>query len=222
VPAQVNAKNYLEEAAQFFEGDFFAGGHSKGGNLAVYAAMFADKDAQSRIKGVYNMDGPGFNEQVMALENYAKVAGRVHTYLPQSSVVGMLLEHSEDFSVVQSDAASLAQHDIYSWQVEPSGFVLAQGLTNASLFIDSAMKNWVAAMQPTQREKLIDGIYEILSSTDVRTLRELLSGKSTFTILRHVSKMDAQKRQVILDALRMLAKSLKKTLPEFLGMISGG
>lgn len=146
VPAQRDAVAYLAEAASYFPGKLHIGGHSKGGNLAVYSATFCDPETQSRIASVVNHDGPGFNDNVISDARYKRILDRIHTYVPQSSIIGMLLEHEEDFSIVHSTNLGIMQHDVYSWEILRSGFIPVEELTNSSRFIDKTLKEWVRGM----------------------------------------------------------------------------
>lgn len=216
VPAQQDAVNYLEDAAVSFPGKLHVGGHSKGGNLAVYASAFCAKDVQARIVSVSNNDGPGFNSDVIALPAFQKILDRVRTNLPQSSVVGMLLEHEEDFSIVHSTGHGLAQHDVYSWEIFRNRYVPVENLTNSSRLIDRTLKDWVQNMTPELREKMIDGVFSVLSASDGITLRDLWNGKNTITVLKAVGDMDDETRALLKEAYSILVSSMKKSLPGFL------
>ena len=141
VPAQKDAVAYLEAAAQAYGGAIRLGGHSKGGNLAVYAAAFCTAPVQARIESVRSNDGPGFTADVLAAPGYDAIAARAHTYVPQSSVVGMLLQHEEAFTVVHSTYTGLAQHDVFSWEVEGKHFLTVQSVTGGSQLADRALKD---------------------------------------------------------------------------------
>lgn len=129
VPSQVEAAHYLADAAARVGGDLLVGGHSKGGNLAVYAAATAPRDASGRVTRIFSHDGPGFLAEFLATEDYRRVEGRVEKTLPQSSVVGMLLEQQEGYRVVRSNRAMIWQHDPFSWVVEGCDLVTLDGLT---------------------------------------------------------------------------------------------
>ncbi|MEG1524388.1 MAG: DUF2974 domain-containing protein [Clostridia bacterium] len=213
VPAQIDAVDYLTRAAQQFPGKIRIGGHSKGGNLAVYAAAFCKHDLQERIFAIRNHDGPGFNAATIHTEGFQRVIGRIRTYLPQSSVVGMLLEHAEDFCVIHSTNLGLMQHDVYSWEVVRGGFAEADGLTNSSQFVDITLKDWVTSMTPDLREKMIDGIFSVLSASEGTTLRDLWNGKNTIAVLKALSNMDDNTRALLKEGYRILEHSMKKALP---------
>lgn len=102
VPAQVDAVNYLENVAKAHRNAIRVGGHSKGGNLAVYAATFCNEKTQRKIINVYNNDGPGFCDKVVESKEYKIILNRVHTYIPKSSIIGRLLNHKEKTTILES------------------------------------------------------------------------------------------------------------------------
>ena len=116
VPSQKEAVNYLNNIAKKNRDKLIIGGHSKGGNLAVYSAIFCEDKIKNRIERVINADGPGFDKSVIQTENYKKILNKIETYIPQSSIVGRLLEHEEEYQVVKSIQKGVMQHDIYSME----------------------------------------------------------------------------------------------------------
>ena len=117
VPAQEDARAYLSEAAAHLHGALFVGGHSKGGNLAVFAAANAVRRVQERIAVIYNFDGPGFPEEKLGSRGFQAVIPKVLTFQPQLSIVGMLFERAGECRIVESKETGLFQHDIFSWNV---------------------------------------------------------------------------------------------------------
>lgn len=173
VPAQREAAVYLEEMAQVIPLPLRVGGHSKGGNLAVYAAAKADALLQRRIGAVWNFDGPGMNEKVMQSPGYRRIESRIETYLPESSVVGILLERAGRVHVVKSDAEGPMQHIPHSWQVTPSGFEEAKGFTPQSLYADRTIRAWMNSMSRPERQRLVNGLYDVVKATGARTVGEV-------------------------------------------------
>lgn len=215
VPAQEAAVAYLERVASGLRGRLRLGGHSKGGNLAVYAASFCRPRTQRRVSEVYNNDGPGFDASVIARDGYGNVRDRIRSFVPQSSIIGMLLEHAERYTVVQSTESGLMQHDPYSWSVLGTDFITVQQVTDESLFVDRTLKEWVGAMEPAQRELFIDAVFDVLSATEARTLAELSGDwlKSSITVAKTLRGLDEATRKVMLDALRLLFKAIRESLP---------
>lgn len=211
VPAQELAVAYLEQLAAQYPGALRIGGHSKGGNLAVYASAFCSAPVQERILAVYNYDGPGFDETILRRDGYRAICGRVHTFVPQSSVVGMLLGHEEEYTIVHSERMGLMQHNIYSWEVEPTGFLELETVTNSSRFIDHTIKAWIAGMDVQQRERFVDAVYDIMKETNAQTLRDLNENRlnSAMSVLRSLKNLDEQTRSDVTHAIGLLLKSTK-------------
>lgn len=211
IPSQKEAVAYLETAAAALPGPLFLGGHSKGGNLAVYAAAFCRPETQKRIPAVYNNDGPGFNAQVLETPGYQAVQERIHTFVPQSSVVGMLLDHEENYTVVHSKQVGLLQHDIYSWQLMGKELEQLDTVTDGSRFLDKTLQHWVASMDPAQREQFVDALYDVLSATNATTVTGL--AKNMGALGQALKDADTPDKQAIIGALRLLFRSARENLP---------
>ena len=125
-----NAKKYLKEVLRELDGDFILTGHSKGGNLAAYAASQVNPLLQERIKKIYSYDAPGLNKVIIESDGYKAIANKIQHYIPQGSIVGMMLEIPKQMAIVKSTAlGGLAQHDTFSWQIEGDSFVLLDSLS---------------------------------------------------------------------------------------------
>lgn len=209
IPAQTEAVEYLQSiAAAYPDRKIYVGGHSKGGNLAVYSAVKSRADVNDRIAAVYNNDGPGFDRQFIDSEGYAKTRERIHTIVPQSSIVGMLLEHEDRYDVVRSTMNGLLQHNAFSWEILGSRFVRSDTVTAESKRIDRTLKRWLDEMPVEQRKKTVDSLYEILASTNVRTLTDLNADK--LKLLRAWNSLDADSKKFIRRCITLIIKNTKK------------
>ncbi len=213
VPAQRDALSYLTRLAGAYDRPLHVMGHSKGGNLAVYAAAFGSETLTRRILSVRSLDGPGLSEALAASEDFRRVRDRVRTILPSSSVIGMLLEHAEDFTVVQSRSVGLFQHNLYNWQLQRGDFVTVEKLTNSSRYTDATLREWLRRLSPEQREQFVDCLYDILSASDGRTLRELRTGRSVVAIAKALRTLDGPSKQIMNETLRALMQVVKDELP---------
>ncbi|MGN1317413.1 MAG: DUF2974 domain-containing protein [Lachnospirales bacterium] len=173
VPAQIRAVRYINEITKYNNYKIILGGHSKGGNLAIYGGAFCNRNVQRRINKIYNFDGPGFLENFLESDEYKRICGRINTFVPQSSVVGMIFERKEKYKIVESDGIGILQHDIYLWRVERDRFVCLEDVDNSSKFFDYTIKKWIADLDYEQRQKFIDAIYTIMIETNSTTLKEL-------------------------------------------------
>lgn len=214
VPSQVEAVEYLDQVASSFRGKLRVGGHSKGGNLAMYASAFCKKAVQKRILAVFNNDGPGFDASLIAMDEYQRIQDRVYSFIPQSSVIGMMLEHSEQFTVIESSQTGLLQHDPYSWSIQGPDFVRLDRVTNTSVFVDQTLKDWVHNIDVEQREKFIDSLYEIISATEVNDLSELSHNwlKHAKALALTLLNTDEDTRKQVQETLSVLFKVAGKNL----------
>ena len=195
VPAQIRAAEYLNESALSSTDAIYVTGHSKGGNLAVYAGVRCHSDAKKMILGIWNHDGPGFGEGMIHDPAYLGMKHLIHTFIPKSSLVGILLEHDEDYTVVSSRQVGLLQHDGLSWNVLGGKFVYLREVGNDCKHSDRTMNAWIRDMTPEQRAQFADAIYQILSSDHAMTLTELASPKNRW-IIRGM-KLDPQVGKVM-------------------------
>ena len=211
VPAQIHAVEYLTEVAEVISGEFHVGGHSKGGNLAVYSAVKCPTELKPRILQVYNNDGPGFDKAFLEGTDYQSMRGKIRTLLPQSSVVGMLLEHEENYEVIKSNATGVFQHDGFSWELLGSKFIHLDTVTQESRLIDNTLKAWMDEMTMEERETVVDAVYEILASTNSKTLTELSSDK--VKLVKAWGTLDPKVRSMILKMIGILlreSRSMRK------------
>lgn len=221
VPAQEKALRYTEVFARLHPLPLRLCGHSKGGNMAVYAAARCLSDIQDRIISVHNHDGPGFSAQMMDDPGYQAILPRVRTFVPQSSVVGMLLEHEEPYTVVKSRQLSLLQHEPYSWEILGGGFVQMEQIDENSRFLDRTIKTWLAGRTLAERNEFVDAVYEILSLSQSDDLRELILPWNVAKYVRQLGE-DEELRSIIVREFTHLfrtAAELKKkkeplSLPE--------
>ena len=209
VPAQKKAVRYVRDVArQYPRRRLRLGGHSKGGNLAVYAGVFCPAAVQRRIEAVWSNDGPGFHEDLLDLPEHRRIAERIYSIVPKSSVVGMLLEHEEDYAVVDSDQLGFLQHDGFSWQVMGDRFVTLRQVTRQARLSDLALRKWVHSMPVERRERFVDALFEVLGSTNARTLTDLSSDRmgAVTAMIRRYKDFDKETRQTLLEAVGVLLK----------------
>ena len=223
IASQISAKQYLEEIAKEYPSSkIIIGGHSKGGNIAVYAATFASQEVKDRIINVYNNDGPGFCEDVIETPEYQEILPRVHTYIPQSSIIGRLMNHKEKYTIVESVQKGIMQHDLYSWQLLGKEFVTLKKLTNESEFIDKTIKDWLENVEPEKREQVIDAVFEILNTTEAQTMKELKANwfANAKTILGTYKNIDSDTKEMVWQTVNELLKVAKNNIFEELPKIA--
>lgn len=161
---QKRAQEYLKRA--MFWGLYRADviGHSKGGNLAVYAAMMANKFMQSRIVHIYNLDGPGFRSEVFAKSNYGRIVHKIKKYIPRVCMVGILLDTRSSYSVVDSDGSPVTQHDLYSWPVNKANLVCTEDEKRIHRVFSERVIDKLLSAPKEELEATVNKAYQMICS----------------------------------------------------------
>lgn len=212
-PGQSDAVAYLNRIAACTGCPLRVGGHSKGGNFALYASAFCEESVRrDRVKEIYSNDGPGFKSSVADSAEYAAVLDKVIKIIPESSLIGILLTSKVQPRVVASDAKGLMQHDPYSWRVRGAAFERVDGLSPASLYMNETLKKWMDTLNDEQKKAFVNAIFDSLDASGAFTLSEMNANKwvSYNAILRAVSEIS--KTSVygeVTEALKKLAEAGK-------------
>lgn len=224
IPSQTDALRYLEAAADAFPdiSELRVGGHSKGGNLAIYSSLKCRPDIQERIVSIYNNDGPGFSKGFAEYHSSDDIINRIHTYLPQTSIVGMLLNHPENYTVIESCQSGFLQHDVYSWQVLGPLFIHRAEISEESQLIDRTITEWLSGLSNDQRSIFTDTLFGVLEAANIDTFNSMTEDpKKVFTVLKELRNVDEESRTHASDVLKSLFKIAGRNLTsEFSNYIS--
>ena len=170
VAAQRRAAEYLSRLASDYPGiPIILTGHSKGGNLAVYAAATASPEIRMRITDVYNFDGPGQSEKLFTSAEYAEIENRIHTLVPESSIIAMLMCHPSVQTVLKSGNISIYQHDPYYWSITCTHFDTLPERNSDSKYFESVFERWLSEVNMEDRTVFVDTLFDILSSTNAQS-----------------------------------------------------
>lgn len=210
VEAQSDAASYLTRAALLFDGPIIVGGHSKGGNLAVFAAANAPEEIQRRIIAVYNNDGPGFSADFLSSEGYLRIRDKLTTIISQHSIVGTLLEQDR-IKVVKTDAFGIAAHDGFTWNVMGTAFVRAPALSRASQAFDNAIKDTLSGMDTEDRREFVDDFFSVLYSTGANTISDFSRNRLQKTLeIAKSLKSEKSVRKFVSQTLEQMIRELKE------------
>ncbi len=175
IPAQDLAKKYLHKIWLFHPfKKIILLGHSKGGNLATYAAFSSNYFIKKHIEIIYNIDGPGFLKKIQDSKRYREISDKIIKIVPESSVVGRLLNHEEELNVVKSAGAGIMQHDLYLWYVKGTDLIYLDKTSKFSDLVNLTITSWLESLTLEERKKGIDLIYKILSTSDTENVKELI------------------------------------------------
>lgn len=207
VPGQGFAAKYINMVTGRLRQKFFAGGHSKGGNFAIYAALNCTKEVQERIIRVYNHDGPGFRPEVLARFDYKAIQDRIVRILPHSSLVGMLFSAADArYEVVESKSFGLLQHDPFTWLVEEDHFVKVKDIYRTRKFSDGTINEWILSLNEEQVRTFVDTLYQVISASRAVTLIDFTADwkKSMMGVLAALKEVDEDTKEVLRKVIKML------------------
>ena len=207
------AVSYLNEVAACVEGDLILGGHSKGGNFAMFAAAFAEDAVKERILKVYNNDGPGFREEIVRSAAYRELLPKITNIVPQTSIIGRLLSNEAAHTVVKSTAAGIFQHDVTTWEVTKDKFVRTEP-DAFSDFVEKSLGTWLETMDDEARKSLVETVFSMIEMTEAETFVEFGENlfKNTGLIIKGFGKLPKEKRSELTAALGGLAEAGRATV----------
>ena len=214
-PGQTEAAAYINRLGQATFCPLRVGGHSKGGNFAVYGAAFCDEQLRdSRIIGVYSNDGPGFRKAIAESEQYLAIMDRTLKIIPESSIVGILLSGKVRTKVIKSTAKGITQHGFYTWKVRRDRFLEAGSLSPSSTFMDETVKRWLDSLEDEQKKAVVSAVFDAIQASGATTLTELNTDKwvSYNAILKAARSIDSSVYGDIADSLKKLAEAGKDVL----------
>lgn len=212
VPSQTMAVEYANQIAAIYKrkrkAKFYFGGHSKGGNLAVYAAMNCDKKLKDKIAVIYNMDGPGFRPEFFEGMDYESIQDRLRKFVPQSSVVGMFMQLDEHYEVIAGTVPGMMQHLPLTWRVDGTDFARVSGVNPKKKEVDDHFNDWILSMNKEDTEAFLECMYGLITSTNATSLKTLADNwlKNAFTMIGGYRKLDGTAKEIFWEMAGLFMK----------------
>lgn len=202
VPAQKRAIEYLQKISEHTDGMLRVGGHSKGGNLAIYGSVMC-KSAHEKILEIYSNDGPGFSREFQELPETKEMMPKIIRIIPEYSIIGTLLEHEKEPVIVASSSKGLLQHDAFSWEVQGPALVRRDSLNKTALRFIEILHKWIDGMDTEQKRLLIEDLFATLQASGYENLSEVQSGglKSLAAMVKRVEKFAPESRGMMQELL---------------------
>lgn len=202
VPAQKRAIEYLQKISEHTDGMLRVGGHSKGGNLAIYGSVMC-KSAHEKILEIYSNDGPGFSREFQELPETKEMMPKIIRIIPEYSIIGTLLEHEKEPVIVASSSKGLLQHDGFSWEVQGPALVRRDSLNKTALRFIEILHKWIDGMDTEQKRLLIEDLFATLQASGYENLSEVQSGglKSLAAMVKRVEKFAPESRGMMQELL---------------------
>ncbi len=216
IPAQTDALSFMDNIPDCYD-EVYVCGHSKGGNLAMYASALTKK--QDMIKAVFSFDGPGLDQSVLDTDGWKNILSRAHLIVPESSIIGLLMGYIKNHRTIESDSMSIMQHNPFYWHVFGNDFIDAQGSTLSSKVTDNAIHTFLEKCTREQRKTIVDAIFDMIEATGAVKTKDIVScaAKHPAQIKAVYNKLSPQDK----DAIKELGKILFKAYGFSLKMILG-
>lgn len=210
IPSQIEAVRYINHIASQSDNLLIIGGHSKGGNLAVYGGLKSSAKIRNRIIAIYDHDGPGFLPGTFTADDKRHMSKRIHKTVPEGALVGLLMEDQlKKYTVVKSDAHSVFQHDSLTWQVNGTKLVAADNVNRTARYTRRVISRWLSQLPMEQRRQVIDQLFDILDESGQETipgLRKYLA-KNLSAIIKRIKSADPAVYTAVSNVIKLLAKS---------------
>ncbi|MBO7720360.1 DUF2974 domain-containing protein [Candidatus Saccharibacteria bacterium] len=208
IPSQISGAKYLKKVARrYFWKKLYLGGHSKGGNIAMYSAIVVRDFYQNRIISVCSLDGPGMTKKIVDQDLGRSVMPRIKNFIPQDSIIGRLLNHTETFEVVKSNAKNFWQHNIYSWEIDlENKCPVRSESTPKSDFVDKTIDRWIQSASQEQREVFVDLLFRMLEVSKLGTPVDVAAAgfKAIPTFFKAYHTLSRDDRKVITSFIKKL------------------
>lgn len=206
IPAQEEGATYLNLIGEKIKGPLRIGGHSKGGNVAVYSAMNCHPEIQDRIINIYSFDGPGFKDSIFQKQEFLNIKDKIIKILPQSSIVGMLLQSQESYKVVSSTQWGAIQHDPFSWVIDGDDFHYVKNVSNSSINMNRTLNQWLNTLTDKEREHYVDALYSALESLNITVISDFsdIQINEITSIIKSFKNIDPETKKILSTTIREL------------------
>lgn len=211
VEAQVLASHYLKNTIRFSDKVIYVGGHSKGGNLAMASVMEIDKGIYNRIKYVYNNDGPGFRKEEFDSLGYKRMASKLKFFIPEESMVGILLFSDENPYIVKSNERGVMQHYPTNWNCF-GGFLVKGKLSKYSAKMKEQFKAFLEKTDDKNKELMVNTLFDILEENGIKYFNQIKNMNLTqiSSMIKDAQGIDNESKEILTEVLKSLLFNDKK------------
>ena len=202
VPSQISAAKYLNRAVKISDTVVRLGGHSKGGNLAVSAAMGCHFYIRNKIVDIYNNDGPGFLKEQVLSYKYKRISNRIRMFVPKQSIIGILMYHNTEYNVIRSNGIGIFAHDVFNWQIKDNDFIYDE-ISFKSRKLQKNINKYLDKLNVNERKEVVVAIFSIFEDNDIKVTSEIRFNK-IFDMFKSLVNIDKKVRKDIYELLRII------------------
>ena len=207
VKAHLKAIDYLNRNFLLKHCDLIVGGHSKGGNLALVASMYASIIVKRKIKTIYSNDGQGLRKAQINSKFYKSIRDRYIHIIPNYSVVGLLLRNEDNYVVVKSNKKGFFSHSGLTWQVSYD-HLEKEHLSRFSKVFDDGFSKWLDKYDDEKRKMFVEEVFKLFYENDIKSIEEIKLNKEFLITLFNTSKtLDESVKEMAKDLIKVIAKT---------------
>ena len=206
IPAQSSALNYLTQLLEKIPGHFFVTGHSKGGNLALYASSQRPTNLQEQVAAVLAFDAPGLHQSIIQSAGYQAIEDRIRPIIPQNSIVGMMLETPKNAQIVHSTTIGLLQHISFSWEIDGDDFKFVPSLTDNSVQMDQTLKTWTASLSDQELQDFFDIFFGVFIEAGIHRFSDITidTPQKIQQVIENSQRLTAEEQAMVNKLIRQL------------------
>lgn len=222
IESEKEAFKYLERVLKQHDGPVRVGGHSKGANLAMYASLLTKGENQDRIIEIYNNDGPGFLDNILSehWDNVGVIESKVKRYLPEESVVGMLLNNIGNPVIIKSNKSRIFQHTMTNWNVEGTKMVRAKEISAFSIKTQTVITEWLNSFEDKKKQEFFDDLFDALEATGAENFSNLQGGgvKSIQAVIKKLNHLNPETKEKMRLVLKEMILESNRKVPSLEGV----
>ncbi len=213
IPSQSLAVDYLNSLGDILNENIIIGGHSKGGNLAIYAAARCRDDIKAKICVIYDHDGPGFYGSFLQSPDFLAIQHKIHTTLPQTAVISLMLPKTDCYHVVKSNAFSVFQHDPYSWQTDSKGFIYMSDINLGALAFKDSATHLMKTIPAEQRQSVVNILFRLMGEAEGKTIKEIQQHwrKNLYVLTKALIDLSEEERHEVISTLQLIFMTTLKS-----------
>lgn len=219
VAAQSHSVIYINTVAKKIKGNIILTGHSKGGNLAIYSGSMCSPLLKSKIVEIQAFDSPGFTKEFIESKEHTETEKIIRKFMPEESLVGVLLNNREQYRIIKSEGSGIMQHDPFLWQVDivNNDFIDGEKLYMSSQFFDITFNDWVNSSTTEQREQFVEALFEMINAFNSENAISFIDWtdniKNNSSVAYETLKdLDPEVRSLVLKGLGNLFSSINKNV----------
>jgi len=201
VRCDIEAIKYLKNSIKFFTKEVIVTGHSKGGHLSIVSSMYMNPLFRNKIKKIYNFDGPGLRQKEINSVKYKRIASKIEHIVPNHSIVGLLLRHSDNIKSVKSIRKDLYAHSIFNWEVEEDSFI-RENLSKLSINLDKSIIEWLDFHDDFERQNIITKIFEYLRKNGIVDITNLVKIRTLISLIKNRKEIDKETKEVLANFIK--------------------